>query len=204
MTAEQSAFLTTYTANIQDKTSGVSANVTLVQRPGEQVQVVTVHSNISETVTKQEKTTTQTTTSSVTGEVRVVTNDRKIIEKDRTITPITKYIIKTHPELTVYHPVATQTIVYKDLQETTIVMQAEGETAVQTTVIYNSTSNDVQVVKVQKLSEETTQQITSYPVQTIPASAIKIAAKKNTEITKIITSVQTITTQTTQIDTLTV
>lgn len=115
------------------------------------MQVVTVHTNISETTTRQEETTTQTTTSSVTGEVKVVTNDRRAIEKDRAITLITSHIIKTHPELTVYHPVATQTIVYKDIQETTIVMQAEGETAVQTTVIYNPTSNNVQVVQVQKL-----------------------------------------------------
>ena len=41
-------------------------------------------------------------------------------------------------------------------------------------------------------------------VQTIPAPAIKIAAKKNIEITQIITSIQETTTSTTQIETLTV
>jgi hypothetical protein len=203
VTAEQSAFVTTYTANIEDAKSGVSGNVTLVQRAGEQVQVVSVHSNISEVVAQQKETVTQTITSTVTGEVRVVTNDRKLIEKDHTIAPITKHIIKTHPELAVYHPVAIQTITYKGLQETTVVLQSEGEVSVQATVIYDSTATTVQVVKVQKLQQESVQ-VTAYPIQTIPGSAIKIAARKNTEITKIITAVQTLTTQATQIDTLTV
>ncbi len=35
VTAEQSAFITTYTASIKDPKSGVTGNVTLVQRPGE-------------------------------------------------------------------------------------------------------------------------------------------------------------------------
>ena len=90
--------------------------MTLVQRPGEQIQVVNVHSNITKTAINQVEATTQTTTSSVTGEVRVVTNDKKTIEKDHTIVPITQNIIKTHPELTGYQPVATQTIAYKGIQ----------------------------------------------------------------------------------------
>ena len=86
-----------------------------------------------------------------------------------------------------------------------MVMQAEaGETAVQATVFYNSTSNEVQVVNVQKLPKATTHQIISYPIQTIPAPVIQIAAKKNTQINQIMASVQQSTTQNTHIDTLTV
>ncbi len=80
------------------------------------MQVVSVHTNATTVVVQQEETITQTTTSTVTGEVRVVTNDRKLIEKDHTVTPITKHIITTHPELAVYHAVATQTIAYTNLQ----------------------------------------------------------------------------------------
>jgi hypothetical protein len=93
---------------------------------------------------------TQTTTSAVTGELKVVTNDRKVIEKDANTNQITKNLIKTHPELAAYRPVATRTVTYKDIQETTVVIRTQGEVSVQVTVIYNTTNNNVQVLNLKK------------------------------------------------------
>jgi hypothetical protein len=153
------------------------------------VQVINVQSNVTESHVVQSEVVTKTTTSSVTGEVRVVTNDRKTIEKDHTVKEITKNIVKGHPELTLYQAVATQTVTYQDVQETTVVLHSEGEVSVQATVIYNTSSSTVQVLNVQKMHQEV-REVTVNAVQTIPAPAIKIAAKKNIEISQIITSVQ--------------
>jgi hypothetical protein len=58
-------------------------------------------------------------------------------------------------------------------------MHAEGELSVQVTALYNFTSGDIQVVQVERLTQDH-KEVVARPVQTIPAPAIKIAAKKNT------------------------
>lgn len=60
------------------------ANVTLIRNPGESIQVISVDSaELKKTVNKTESF-TQTVTSSVTGEVRVITTDQASIQKDKT------------------------------------------------------------------------------------------------------------------------
>ncbi len=60
------------------------ANVTLIRNPGESIQVVSVDSAEFKKTVNQTESFTQTVTSSVTGEVRVITTDQASIQKDKT------------------------------------------------------------------------------------------------------------------------
>lgn len=64
----------------------------------------------------------------------------------------------------------------------------------------NTKTNEVEIVTSQQVEFRHTQTIVPITqIQTIPAPAIKIAAKKSTEINQIISLVQSVTTATTQI-----
>jgi hypothetical protein len=60
------------------------ANVTLIRNPGESIQVISVDSAEFKKTVNQTESFTQTVTSSVTGEVRVITTDQASIQKDKT------------------------------------------------------------------------------------------------------------------------
>jgi hypothetical protein len=202
--SSSTSFTNTYIVTIKD-TNNVKANVTLIQNPAEPIQVINIQPQTSETTVTHSDIVTQTTTSTVTGEVKVITNDKQTIQSDSTIIEITKNLIKTQPHLSIYTPVSTQSISYGNITQTTITLESEGEVSVQATTFFNSTTNSVQIVSIKNVEKD--HRIDAHPatsVQTIPAPAIRIAAKRMTEISQIITSVQTVTTSTTQIETLTV
>lgn len=105
-------------------------------------------------------------------------------------------------------PVAAKTVTYGTIVESTLIFSDITQTTlrpVQITSILNTKTNTVEIIDSRSISvPEPTFVAVQSPIQTIPAPAIRIAAKKNTEITQIITSVQQSTTKTTQIETLTV
>lgn len=71
---------------------------------------------------------------------------------------------------------------------------------------YNTTSQTVTVLDIKKMPKVDPQQNVLLPkieVQTIPAAIIQTASKKHTEITTIINQIQSVTTSTTTIETLT-
>ena len=65
-------------------TDNKDANVTLIRNPGESIQVISVDSAEFKKTVNQTESFTQTVTSSVTGEVRVITTDQASIQKDKT------------------------------------------------------------------------------------------------------------------------
>jgi hypothetical protein len=76
---------------------------------------------------------------------------------------------------------------------------------IQITSIINKKTGVVEIIDTKQINvQDTYPTAPIVPVQCIPAPAIKIAAKKNPEITQILTLVQSVTTSTTQIESLTV
>jgi hypothetical protein len=100
-------------------------------------------------------------------------------------------------------PVAAKTVSYGNIVESTLVFSDITQTTlrpVQITSILNTRTNTVEIIDSRSISvPEPTLVAVRNPIKTIPAPAIRLAARRNTEITQIITSVQKLTTKTTQI-----
>lgn len=118
---------------------------------------------------------TQTVTSSVTGEVRVITTDQTSIQKDKIIQQITTGLIKVQPSLTGWQTVSTQTSRYGDVVQTVLVLQSASEVPVQAITTFNTTSQKVTVLDIKKITTVDSQQTILLPtieIQTIPAAVI--------------------------------
>jgi hypothetical protein len=142
------------------------------------------------------------------GQIEVVTNNITEIVTTEEIDTVVKTIRIKRPQFVTAKPVAAKTVTYGTIVETTLVFSDITQTTlrpIQITSILNTKTNTVEIIDSRSISvSEATSVAIQHTVQTIPAAAIKIAARKNTEITQIITSVQQSTTKSTQIETLTV
>ncbi len=142
------------------------------------------------------------------GQIEVVTNNITEIVTTEEIDTVIRTIRIKKPQFVTAKPIAAKTVTYGTIVETTLVFSDATQTTlrpIQVTSVLNTKTKTVEIIDSRSISvTEPTVVAVQLPIQTIPAPAIKIAAKKNTEITQIITSVQKTTTKTTQIETLTV
>jgi hypothetical protein len=109
------------------------------------------------------------------------------------------------PSLAGWQTVSTQTSIYGDVVQTVLVLQSASEVPVQAITTYNITSQKVTVLDIKKITtvgSEHTVLLPTIEVQTIPAAVIETASKKHSEITTIISQIQSVTTSTTKVETL--
>lgn len=90
------AFTTSYSVKITDK-NNKTASVTLIQQPGQNIQIVNVHSDVVHENKTEAKKITEVKVSTVTGNTVTVTNDISIIRQDTSITTVTSNIVQQKP-----------------------------------------------------------------------------------------------------------
>jgi hypothetical protein len=167
-----------------------------------------VLNNIQNVLRRPAVQTRTTTRQNNVGQIEVVTNNFTEITTTEETDTIIRTIRRRRPMFIAAKPISSKKVTYGDIVESTLVFSDLEEVTlrpIQITSILNTKTNKVDIVDSRPILVRNPASGTVVnPVQTIPAPAIRTAAKKNDEITKIITEVQKVTTSTTQIETLTV
>ena len=188
---QETPYVSNYEVSVVNK-HGETATVTLVQQPGQPLEVVNVGViNVQAQTVAAHATKTEVTVSMTTGNKETVTNDVKTIKSDVTLKHITQNIVSELPHLSGYTPSQSTVTNYESVSSTEIIFTAEGKESVRVSTLLDKKTNAVTVLNSEHVKTEE-----KVVVQTIPSVAIVTASKKYPEIKDIMTSIQSSTPQT--------
>lgn len=166
---------------------GETSVIELIQEPGQPIEIVRIEGKPVEVLkTGGETPSTEVMIVPKTGNKVVITTDRQVIKTDTTIRHITQNIYAQLPDLVGSIPIKADSITYGTSKETSIVFSTEGKAQVQVTVIFDISTNKVEIVNTQPIQPDEKPK-----VQTIPGSIVTIASKKFAELKTMITSIET-------------
>jgi hypothetical protein len=151
------------------------------------------------------------TTQNIYGQIETISNNYTEITTSEETETVIRTIRRKKPQFINAIPISAKTVQYGEITETTLIFTdfwKSSEYPVQITTTSNKKTGTVEVLDTRQVSikDSTIKGMINpiIPVQVIPAPAIAVATRRMPEITRIISSVQSVTTTTTKIETLTV
>jgi hypothetical protein len=183
---QETSYVSNYQVTVINK-KGETSVIDLIQEPGQPIEIIRIEGKPVEVLkTGGEIASTEVMIVPKTGNKVVITTDRQVIKTDTTIRHITQNIYAQLPDLVGSIPIKADSITYGTSKETSIVFSTEGKAQVQVTVIFDISTNKVEIVNTQPIQPDEKPK-----VQTIPGSIVTIASKKFAELKTMITSIET-------------